>query len=82
MVRQILDNARQFEVLCMSDAERNGLHGLIDGLESRVDQIVDAQRRVRHIPLFMHNSTLYDIYFTLQAPKYTFTQFTLNPLRR
>ncbi|KAL7063271.1 hypothetical protein AAHC03_01509 [Spirometra sp. Aus1] len=42
---QILDAARRFETLCLSDAERNGLAGLIRALHSEVDDLVAAHQR-------------------------------------
>lgn len=46
-MKRILENARHFDALCMSDAERNGLYGLIDGFQSRVNQLMNAHHQVR-----------------------------------
>ncbi|VDM03672.1 unnamed protein product [Schistocephalus solidus] len=44
-IRQILDAAHRFETLCLSDAERNGLTGLIRALHTEVDDLVAAHQR-------------------------------------
>uniref|UniRef100_A0A5K3FA47 Vinculin n=1 Tax=Mesocestoides corti TaxID=53468 RepID=A0A5K3FA47_MESCO len=49
-IQQILDAARRFEALCMSDTERIGLHGLISGLDARVNQLVNAQQQFTYKP--------------------------------
>ncbi|VDL60547.1 unnamed protein product [Hymenolepis diminuta] len=52
-IQDILDTARHFEAFCMSDSERMGLNGLIGGINSRVQQILDALQRVS-VVLFLY----------------------------
>lgn len=57
-IQDILDTARHFEAFCMSDSERMGLNGLIGGINSRVQQILDALQRVIVVLFLISNHFL------------------------